>query len=465
MTSPFPRLAGLTAGVLLALSLFGTAGAWAADVVPGEVVVTPQADPSANVATVAGTPSVTGSDEITVKTRKGESVDAAVKRLRKTPGVADAVPNYIAHAAADTTTDPTWIPDDPGRHTAVAGWQRVQWNFAGTWGVRAPEAWANLRAAGRPGGKGVVVAVLDTGVAYTDRGGNVRSPDFRAGTFVRGYDFVAKNDLPRDRNGHGTHVASTIAETTDNGIGLTGLAYGAKIMPVRVLDDAGEGDANTIARGVRYAVQRGAKIINMSLEFAPDENGVALKAADIPQLISAMDYAHRKGVLVVAASGNEGAGSIDYPAKYGYVVAVGATTEHGCLSAFSNVGKGLDMVAPGGGSDSRAGRDSNCTPGKNPGRDISQMTLVAEGAKTFGLPGGYEGTSMAAPHVSATAALIIASGVAGTDPSARDVEVRLKTTARDLGDPGYDRTYGTGLVDAAAATAPVAGTQPGPVVR
>jgi len=459
MTLPRSRLAGLATGALLALSLLGTGHAWAADVVPGEVVVTPEAGAPAGTATAAGTPAVAGSDAVTVKTRPGESVGAAVKRLKKTPGVKDAVPNYIAKVAAD----PAWIPNDPGRHTKVGAWQKVQWNFVGPWGVRAPQAWANLQAAGKPGGKGVVVAVLDTGVAYSNRFGYQRSPDFGPNTFVRGYDFVAKTDFPRDRNGHGTHVASTIAEATDNGIGLTGLAYGAKILPVRVLDDAGEGDANTIAKGVRYAVNRGAKIINLSLEFAPDEDGVALKAADIPQLISALDYAHRKDVLVVAASGNEGAGSIDYPAKASYVMAVGATTERGCLSVFSNVGKGLDIVAPGGGADSFNGRSkANCKPKSAQGRDISQVTLVAQGSKAFGIPGGYEGTSMAAPHVSATAALILASGVLGEKPTARDVEVRLKTTARDLGDPGYDRTYGTGLVDAAAATAPVAVTPTAP---
>ena len=465
MKRPLPRLAGLLTGALLSLSLFGPVGARAADVVPGEVVVTPEATgaPAAGAA-VAGTPSVPGSREITVRTRSGESVAAAVKRLRRTPGVKDAVPNYIARTAADTTP---YMPNDPGRHTVVGGWARVQWNFVGPWGVGAPQAWTNLRTAQRSGGRGVIVAVLDTGVAYSNRFSYARSPDLRASTFVRGHDFVSNTDFPRDRNGHGTHVASTIAQWTDNGVGLTGLAYGAKILPVRVLDDAGEGDANTIARGVRYAVQRGAKVINMSLEFAPDDSGMPLKKADIPQLISAIDYAHRKGVLVIAASGNEGATTIDYPAKAPNVVAVGATTEHGCLSAFSNIGKGLDIVAPGGGSDSRHGNDSNCRPGRGkPGRDISQVTLVAQGAKTFGIPGGYEGTSMAVPHVSAAAALVIASGVLGGDPTPREVEVRLKNTARDLGDAGYDRTYGTGLLDAGAATDPaVASTRRGRPVR
>ena len=147
------------------------------------------------------------------------------------------------------------VPDDPGRGT---GWQDIQWNFAGPFGINAQQAWNNVATVGRPGGKGVVVAVLDTGVAYADRGRYRRSPDLRGSTFVSGYDFVSHDPYADDPQGHGTHVASTIAEWTDNARGLTGLAFGAKIMPVRVLDVDGSGDAATIARGVRFAVRKGA---------------------------------------------------------------------------------------------------------------------------------------------------------------------------------------------------------------
>src|SRR5207245_9513483 len=102
-------------------------------------------------------------------------------------------------------------------------------NFAGGWGVQAPEAGANVAADGAPGGHGVTVAVLDTGVAYANRGPFRRSPDFTGLEFVRGYDFVSRNPFPNDRNGHGTFVASTIAEATNNGRGLTGLAFGARL--------------------------------------------------------------------------------------------------------------------------------------------------------------------------------------------------------------------------------------------
>jgi serine protease len=315
--------------------------------------------------------------------------------------------------------------------------------------VDAPEAWANLTADGAPGGKGVTVAVLDTGVAYANRRPYRRSPDFLPDQFVQGYNFVGHNRLPNDRNGHGTFVAGTIAEATNNGYGLTGLAYGARIMPVQVLNSAGEGDASTIAEGVRFAVNHHAQVINLSLEFSSD-----VTAADIPELIEALRYAHRRGVLVVAAAGNEGHTAIAYPARAPYVVAVGATTEHGCLADYSNDGAQLTLVAPGGGADANLPGDPNCQPEQPAGRDIYQVTFTGSSLSRFGLPSGYEGTSMAAPHVAATAALIIASGVLGRHPTPAQMTARLRATARKLGGGGDEGLYGAGLVDAAAATAP-----------
>ena len=167
-----------------------------------------------------------------------------------------------------------------------------------------------------------------------------------ASSSSRGYDFVGHDPYPNDRNGHGTFVAGTIAEETNNQYGLAGIAYGAKIMPVRVLDTEGEGEASTIAQGVRFAVRHGAQVINLSLEFSP-----GVTASDIPELIDALRYAHRHRVLVVAAAGNEGHAAIAYPARAPDVISVGATTVHGCLAAYSNDGSGLTLVAPGGGPD------------------------------------------------------------------------------------------------------------------
>jgi serine protease len=333
------------------------------------------------------------------------------------------------------------------------GWQQIQWNFAGPWGINAQQAWNNVATVGRAGGKGTVVAVLDTGVAYATRGKFRRSPDLRAATFVRGYDFVDHDQYPDDPQGHGTHVASTIAEWTDNGYGLTGLAFGARIMPIRVLDRNGEGDAGTIAKGVRFAARKGADVINLSLEFSSD-----VTAASIPALIKAIRYAHLKGAVVVGASGNEAYGSVAYPARATYVISVGATTEHGCLADYSNQGQGLDLVAPGGGGDAELPDDPNCAPEAPAGHEISQITY-RDAQRHFGIS-REEGTSMSVPHVSATAALVIASGVIGKNPSPTAILNRMEATARDLGAPGYDEYYGWGLLDASAATTPGGPTTP-----
>ena len=425
-----------------AAALAGTpASASAARYAEGEVVVRYAASPGSATAAAAG--EAAGTTRL-VHTPPGLSMASELARLRATSGVLWAVPNYVAHASA------ALYPNDRGAGPNAGEWQRLQWNFVGPFGVNAPEAWGNVAADGAPGGKGVIVAVLDTGVAYANRGPFRRSPDFGAHEFTAGYDFVSRNRYPNDRNGHGTFVAATIAESTNNGYGLTGLAYGARIMPVRVLDSAGEGEASTIAEGVLYAARHGAQVINLSLEFSP-----GVTASDIPELIEAIRYAHHRGVLVVAAAGNEGHAAIAYPARAPDVIAVGATTEHGCLASYSNYGGTLAIVAPGGGADANLPGDPNCRPEQQPsGSDIYQVTFTGSSPRVFGMPSGYEGTSMATPHVAATAALVIASGVIGKHPSPAALTARLLATARKLGYPGDERLYGAGLLDAAAATAP-----------
>ncbi len=389
----------------------------------------------------AGAWSVTAPHTRLLRLAPGVSVGSALRALRRRADVAWAVPDYRAHAAG-------LIPSDLGNGTQPGDWQQLQWNFSGPFGVNAPQAWSNVAADGAPGGKGVVVAVLDTGVAYATHGRFLRSPDFSRYGFTGGYDFIAHNHFPNDRNGHGTFVAGTIAEATDNHYGLTGLAFAARIMPVRVLDSQGEGEASTIAEGVRYAVKHGAQVINLSLEFSSN-----VTAADIPELIEALRYARRRGVLVVAAAGNEAHTAIAYPARAPDVVAVGATTEHGCLADYSNDGSGLTLVAPGGGADANLPGDPNCHLESPGGRDVFQVTFTGASPRRFGMPGGYEGTSMAAPHVAATAALIIAGGVLGRHPTPAQIIARLRATAHKLGGGGDEALYGAGLVDAAAATA------------
>jgi serine protease len=374
--------------------------------------------------------------------RRPNSLAAVLLLLAGVAVVLNGLPDARARAVTP------FMPDDEGRAGARAGWAELQWNFTGPYGVDAPRAWGNLVAAGAAGGARVTVAVLDTGVAYPDRDpSRPGSPDLSRSQFVPGYDFIDDDTEPYDRNGHGTHVASTIAEQTDNAYGLTGLAYGVKIMPVRVLDQEGAGDAPTIARGLRFAVDHGAKVINLSLNF----DG-SVDADEIRELLDVLEYAHQRGSLVVAGAGNTGASSVTYPAFGPHVLAVGATTDDGCLASYSNYGDGLDLVAPGGGSDANVADDPACQAGRR-GLPIYQMTLSGPDPSRFDIT-GYWGTSMAAPHVSASAALVVASGVIGPDPAPDAIATRLEETARDLGRPGHDSAYGWGLVDAGTATSP-----------
>jgi serine protease len=436
----------------IAGALGAAAAARAASYVPGEVVVGYTQSPglmmAGDVAGAAGVrppgPPAPVSEQV-IRLPRGETVAQAIARLRHEPGVAYAVPDFIAHAAG------AWFPNDPGRSHRIGGWESMQWNLMPAAGVDAPDAWGNLIADGRPGGDGVKVAVLDTGVAYRDWRQFKESPDFLGTRFVDPYDFLANNRFPLDREGHGTFVAGEIAESTNNGVGLTGLAYGASIMPLRVLDADGTGDASTIARGIRYAASHGAQVINLSLEFDPGTT-----AGDIPDIIDAIRFAHRHGSVVVAAAGNEGLQQVAYPARAPAVISVGSTTSDRCLAYYSNGGPNLDLVAPGGGGDALLPTDPDCHPGRNL-PSIYQMTFFdSSNPNRFGYPGGIFGTSMSAPEVAAAAALVIASGVIGRHPSPDAVLARLEQTATPLGGPKPNPEFGYGLLNAGAATAPIA---------
>jgi serine protease len=391
----------------------------------------------------------------------GVGVRRAAAALRRNPRIAYAEPNYIATASA-TAPQPFTLPDDSGAigggasdaAAPLGGWSAEQWNFL-AWsgaatdrlpvspgGIDAVGAWRNLAAAGRPGAEGITVAVLDTGIAYRRLGKRfLRSPDFTSGQFVKGHDFVDADRVPLDENGHGTHIAGTIAEKTNNGIGLTGIAYRAKLMPVRVLDRHGRGDAVSIAQGIRYAVAHRAQAINMSFNFGCGKR--------VPIVDEALREAYREGVITVASVGNLGSEScVSPPATGPRVIGVGGTTEGGCLGDYSLTGKGIDLLAPGGGAPVQGCPSVSARP-------IYQVTLQGKSTRSFAIPSNYVGTSMAAAHVSGTAAMVIASGVLGPQrkPQARvkAVAKRLRATARDLGLP---RTaQGAGLIDAGRATA------------
>ncbi|HET8638858.1 MAG TPA: S8 family serine peptidase [Solirubrobacterales bacterium] len=410
----------------------------------------------------------------------GVGVRAAAAALRDNPRVAYATPNYIASISAAgaapgsggatagkgkasaASESEVLVPNDTGQIDPgglPGGWVAKQWNFmpwAGSatalvptspGGIDAVGAWKNLEEAGRPGAAGVTVAVLDTGIAYRALGSRFRrSPDFTARQFVPGYDFVEKDRLPLDKNGHGTHVAGTIAEKTDNGIALTGLAYRAKLMPVRVLNRQGEGRASVIAKGIRFAVSHHADVINMSFNFECGK--------EPPILEEALRYAYRKGVVTVASVGNRFSEECVAPPATGpRVIGVGGTTQGGCIGDYSLAGKAVDLVAPGG------GRPRGECPSLLVG-SIYQVTFqTSTNPLRFGEPPTYAGTSMAAAHVSGVAAMVIASGVVGRHPSPEAVQRRLQRTARSIG--AKPNQQGAGLIDAGRATelAPKGGEQ------
>lgn len=444
-------IAGLGALVACALAWPGLAGAAQGDFVPNEVVVR-----------------FKGGGDATVRTPGELGVKATVRALRANPAVRYAAPNHIASVSApflpgDSGTMGKAVKRLPGRPAnssddapasgTFGGWMERQWNFlpyrqtgraepASAGGIDVIRAWRNLRRARHPGGRGVVVAVVDTGVAYRDFGRRFRgNPDFSPSQFVPGRDFVLDNRLPLDRNGHGTHVAGTIAQNTGNRVGLTGIAYGAKIMPIRVLDAKGNGASDKIAEGIRWAADHGANVINMSFNFACGDK--------VPNVYAAIRYAYRKGAVMVASVGNAQTEScVSPPATAPNVIGVGGVTEGGCLGDYSLAGPGLDLVAPGGGNP-LAGIGCEGTGA----RPVYQVTFAGGGnRRRFGMPERYFGTSMAAAHVSGVSALVIASGVLGPKPSPRAIERRLLATARPAAAPVRTAGYGAGILDAGAAT-------------
>ncbi len=354
---------------------------------------------------------------------RGKSLKDAQIEFESRGDVVYAEPNYIAEAFM--------VPNDP--------YYSYQWNFPK---IGMESAW-DLGT-----GAGVTVAVIDTGVAYETYTQDLRkyylAPDLAGTTFVPGYDFVNNDSHPNDDHGHGTHVTGTIAGTTNDNYGVAGIAFGAKIMPIKVLDRRGSGTYSAIANGIRFAADNGAAVINMSL------GGSASSAT----MASAVQYAYDKGVTIVAASGNDGAGSVSYPAAYDdYVLAVGATRFDNTKAPYSNWGTSLDLVAPGG----DASVDQN---GDGYGDGILQQTFSGTNYGAFGYY-FFQGTSMASPHVAGVAALVIAKGNA-TTPT--DVRTALESSADDLGVAGRDTIYGYGLVDPVGALSWIGGPPPPPPV-
>jgi serine protease len=315
-----------------------------------------------------------------------------------------AEPNYIAYALM--------TPNDP--------FYKYQWNLYNPvyGGIQMEKAWDIST-----GSNSVVVAVVDTGIAYENYSSYCQAPDLAQTCFVPGYDFINNDSHPNDDNSHGTHVAGTIAQSTNNSLGVAGIAYNTCLMPVKVLNSSGSGSYAAVANGIRFAVDNGAKIINLSLGGSASDN----------TLKDAVQYAYQKGVTVIAACGNDNASNCLYPAAYDdYVIAVGATQYNETKAPYSSYGPSLDIVAPGG----NTSVDQN---GDGYGDGILQQTFKNSSAVCNFAYYFFQGTSMATPHVSGVVALLLAHGNA-TNPA--DIRAALQETAKDKGAPGRDNTYG-----------------------
>lgn len=277
-----------------------------------------------------------------VKLEKGKSLQAALKRYEKNPNVEYAEPNYIFEA--------TWTPNDPYFSAYQWGPQRID----------APRAWDITRSS-----SSIRIAVVDTGVQYDH-------PDL-SGKVIRGYNYVENNWYPYDRNGHGTHVAGIAAASTNNGVGMAGMAPNATIYAVRVLNDSGSGTLAAVANGITHSADNGAHVINLSLGSSSGSS----------TLLNAVNYAWNRGSVLIAAAGNAGNTAPQYPAYYSNVMSVAATTSSDTRASFSTYGSWVDVAAP--------GADILSTYYYNTYRYLN-------------------GTSMAAPHVAGIAGLLAAQG-------------------------------------------------------
>jgi serine protease len=348
-------------------------------------------------------------------------VETAARALASMPGVIYAEP--------DARVFTTFTPNDP--------LYDLQWNFQKldmdrTWDIN------------RGGESSIVVAVIDSGVAYLTKGPVAQAPELTGTKFVPGYDFVWDDNEPVDLDGHGTHVSGTIAQVTNNNVGTAGMAFNVTIMPIKAI--AGEWDivfdapypfgASTVARAIRFAADNGAKVLNMSFgSFAPNT-----------ATLEAMQYAVDKGVFMAIAAGNEGNSdnAPSWPAVYAKdmdgAMAVGAVDYALNRAYYSNSNDYVEIAAPGG--DVTADLDHN-----DYGDGVLQQTMdpdaVAAGVfDDF----GYifeQGTSMATPHVAAFAALLMDQGV--TNPQA--IEAAIKRFATDIGPKGRDNDTGFGLLN------------------
>lgn len=329
--------------------------------------------------------------ERTIRFESGLPQQEVLDRLLQHPDVEWVEPVHPVEAAE--------VPSDP--------YFRYQWNMAQ---LQIDKAWELSR------GNGVVVAVLDTGVS--------EGPDGFTHV-LNGKDFVDDDDVAADFNGHGTHIAGTIAQSADNEIGVVGVAPGAHILPVRILDSNGTGTSTRLAEGIIWAVDHGADIINISASSMANSTAVE----------DACTYAYEQGVTVVAATGNAGLSEfIGFPAAYPTTIAVGAVDARSRVAPYSNRSSNIDLVAPGG--DIYADHSAD---GVADG--VVQETIKPDGeGHIFNF---MQGTSVSTSHVTGLAALLHGMGLRKPD----SIRMAMTRSAKDLGTEGWDTSTGYGLID------------------
>lgn len=321
----------------------------------------------------------------------------ALKRLASNNDIEGIEPRGLVHALSLQPNDPLYKKQ----------WHMKKIDVEGAWGLSV--------------GRGVTVAVVDTGVTCRKRDGFHKVSDLNGTECVPGFSVFSNDDKAFDDHGHGTHVAGTIAQTTNNKVGGVGIAWGAKIMPVKVLAGNGSGTLDGVAAGIVWASDNGAQIINMSL-------GGSGKSKVLQR---AVDYARLRGTVVIAAAGNSGRDNdVGAPANCDGVIAVSATDEKDGLAYFSSHGPEVDIGAPG----TNVVQNTICDEGKNGCEDFP----------------AWNGTSMATPHVAGVAALLVGQGI--SDPDV--IEQYLQNTAKTLDTSKKGRNkFGAGRLQASSAVA------------